>query len=1175
MTENVNKNKNLGKNIVILLLFLIPTWLIGVNIFFANSDKENSFDKGKAISLYPEAVLSINNLEQIENGFFTMHIDPQIIISPPKNKISLTMIEFAEPVPVDSSVKIYYANKKNKNLSEENSVFELLPKGSTKIILSLSPDIYTTLRYDIDIFAEWYEIEGIYVSERKRDNTLLITLIISVCIFILWILGIRTGRMDRFHEKAASLFKNNDINNTVKEGIAVNDATAAKKDTTDKYNTVVEANKTNNKETIITENVVKNKNLGRNIIILLFLLILTWLIGINIYLANSNTTENSFDKGKAISLYPEAVLSVNNCEQEENRFFTMHIDPQIIFSPPKNKISLTMIEFAEPVPVDSSVKIYYANKKNKNMNEENSVFELLPKGSTKIIISLPLDIYTTLRYDIDIFAEWYEIEGIYVSERKRDNTLLITLIISICIFILWILSIKTGRMDRFHEKATNLFKNNDINNTVKDTATIRDTTIVENTTMAKDTTVKDVIMVANTITVKANNTNKMFLIAMLLLIVLKLSLVMGNKIYPIPNAWHDDMLMYSRAVSISNGEWLGSYNNLILAKGAFFSIWLAFLHLLSVPMLIGNEILYIASCLFFIWCINNIVLNKKMLLLIFAVLLFNPATLGCLELFRIYRDGIFPALIIFVFAGTIGMFLKKDEGKKMLICSILSGIFLSAAWHTREDTFWVLPFVIVADIVIVIFILAEKKHKDNIKKYIYLILPFIILFISNLSVSSLNNIKYGRYITNDYMSKDFQGAYGALTRVTHEKFDYYNPVPEEVRMKIYQISPSFNELRPYLDEGPLEWWKDEGKKSFGWPLHDFYSWFMWALRDAVAACSYYENPQKAKEYYERLAKEVNNACDTGLLPSRTGKRATLASPFSREYIAPTLENILKTVLFVIRYDQIYYFKNNLLVDDELLLKVRDMEFYLNQLSWCKKNSVVLNGWTFDSSEDSEDIDIKIIDSKNQTVSAVITKSDSMDVYSHFNEKYKTALKARFNVKFDINSTLNYYLNISNIKGEQINILINNDLRGGSDATHIIYHIDNVFFTNKDNNTKVEKVKNIISNSLLKINKMINSYITLIGLLSLLILTSSILYRLFKRMEIYYYKEVIILWGLLLTFFARTVMIAYVHVSSFPAINVLYLSSSYPIMIIFNCISLCCIFSFVKKLFIKKQKKISQ
>jgi len=234
------------------------------------------------------------------------------------------------------------------------------------------------------------------------------------------------------------------------------------------------------------------------------------------------------------------------------------------------------------------------------------------------------------------------------------------------------------------------------------------------------------------ITMKAN---KIFLAAIVLLIVLKIALVMGQKIFPIPDARVDDGLMYSRAVSITNGNWLGDYNEFTLAKGAFFSLWLAFLNLLSVPLLIGNQILYITSCLFLIWCIKTAIPNKKILSLFFAVLLFNPATYGYYELLRVYRDGLFPTLIIFVFAGIIGMLLNRNKNKKLLLCSCIYGIGLSLAWLTREDTFWILPFVIVATVIIALFIFLVLPYYKHVITAV-LLLPMAITQAASLSYDS-------------------------------------------------------------------------------------------------------------------------------------------------------------------------------------------------------------------------------------------------------------------------------------------------------------------------------------------------------------------------------------------------------------------------------------------------------
>jgi len=386
-------NKNLFKNIIILLIFLILTWLIGISIYFANSPVRNNFNKKPAINLYPQAVLSVQNCEQTGNRFFTLHEDPQIYISPPKYKILSTLIEFAEPITIDSSVKIYYANK-NEDLSEKNSVLKLLPKGSSEVIIDLPSDIFTTLRYDIDIFGEWYEIKGIYVSKAVVINsTLFITLVISICIFVLWILGIRTGKIDTLFEKIIN------VNKKIKYSII---------------------NLVNKIYKLIND--IQNKKFY---LYLLFFIILACLIGISIYYLSAiifnAPTVNNFDKETATSLYPKAVLSMYNYEQTDNPFFTLHNDPQIFFLPPKHKVSSTLIEFVEPISNDASVQVYYTENEDGFLTDENSVVKYLQEGNSEIVINLPPGIYTSLRYDIQIIGESYEIKGIYVSEKESGQ----------------------------------------------------------------------------------------------------------------------------------------------------------------------------------------------------------------------------------------------------------------------------------------------------------------------------------------------------------------------------------------------------------------------------------------------------------------------------------------------------------------------------------------------------------------------------------------------------------------------------------------------------------------------------------------------------------------------------------------------------------------------------------
>ena len=54
----------------------------------------------------------------------------------------------------------------------------------------------------------------------------------------------------------------------------------------------------------------------------------------------------------------------------------------------------------------------------------------------------------------------------------------------------------------------------------------------------------------------------------------------------------DDELMFRAANSISAGQWLGGYDYLTLSKAMFFPVWLALLHALHLPYLVGGAALW-------------------------------------------------------------------------------------------------------------------------------------------------------------------------------------------------------------------------------------------------------------------------------------------------------------------------------------------------------------------------------------------------------------------------------------------------------------------------------------------------------------------------------------------------------------------------------------------------------
>jgi hypothetical protein len=168
-------------------------------------------------------------------------------------------------------------------------------------------------------------------------------------------------------------------------------------------------------------------------------------------------------------------------------------------------------------------------------------------------------------------------------------------------------------------------------------------------------------------------------------------------------------------------------------------------------------------------------------------------------------------------------------------------------------------------------------------------------------VDGLNYWHYGVFDNNEVKSASFLHAYGALSRIQHDKFQRFIPFPKDARLKAYSVSPAARELKGQLD-GPVgEKWTEIGCEYYAQmkPCSEILSGlFLWALRDAVAQAGYYRSAPATNAFYERLANEIDTACDDGrlaCLPSR----ATLLPPFQWKYVADSLKSaktLLRTLL---------------------------------------------------------------------------------------------------------------------------------------------------------------------------------------------------------------------------------------------------------------------------------------
>lgn len=342
---------------------------------------------------------------------------------------------------------------------------------------------------------------------------------------------------------------------------------------------------------------------------------------------------------------------------------------------------------------------------------------------------------------------------------------------------------------------------------------------------------------------------------------------------------------------LANGDWLGTYNNITLIKGPVYPIWIAFCALLGLPLLFAQNLLYIGAGWTLLSAVKKIIPSPRWLTALYVIYLFNPMIVN-----RVVREGIYPALTVFIIAGFIGLYTYQQENYwKLGLWALLSGFSLSLFLLTREEGIWLIPLVfLLISYILIQFYFSYKFSSEFFKKLFICLLPLFILFSSLQLVTALNKFYYGVNATVELKTQDFLSAYGALTRVEHPQFIRYVPVPKAVRQEIYKVSPVFKELKPHLEGKLTDIFGGPG--SHGCSLYPETcgeiagGWFLWAFREAVSWAGYY-NPLNftgkglsgtdALTYYRRLASEVNAACDTGKLKCRP-LRATLTPPFRQD-----------------------------------------------------------------------------------------------------------------------------------------------------------------------------------------------------------------------------------------------------------------------------------------------------
>lgn len=326
---------------------------------------------------------------------------------------------------------------------------------------------------------------------------------------------------------------------------------------------------------------------------------------------------------------------------------------------------------------------------------------------------------------------------------------------------------------------------------------------------------------------------------------------------------HDALNFVEHAKFILAGEWFGTYDVYTLIKQPSFPIYLAAVKEAGISLPLANQLLYALGCVVACIAVRPIIRNPLPLAAIFIAILFNPFTYSAYA-WVAFRSQLNQSLVLLVAACAAGILNRRKAPPPVLLSwSLGLGFSFAAFWLTREESIWLIPCIALVLTAQVVYSWRERRPAPA------LALPAIgllsIWFVSIEIIKTINGLVYGWPVTAERVAGEYVSAYNALARIAAPTSERHVPIPRAARAIAYRVSPAARQLESTFEGDNGRFWTRESCRADRVCDDIGGGWMEWAFRDAVAGAGYYKSAASARQFYVRLATELDAACDGGTI----------------------------------------------------------------------------------------------------------------------------------------------------------------------------------------------------------------------------------------------------------------------------------------------------------------------
>jgi hypothetical protein len=401
-----------------------------------------------------------------------------------------------------------------------------------------------------------------------------------------------------------------------------------------------------------------------------------------------------------------------------------------------------------------------------------------------------------------------------------------------------------------------------------------------------------------------------FAIGLCLIVAFRLWLVQTEEIYG--SATEFDALWYLNAAK--HWYWGSEYSWTAFARPPAYPLFVAFVHLLGLPLRIGIEFLQMGGYLALVAGLRKAGVPRAVCLLSYAVMVLHPGSFQ--QNNYTMADSLYAAFLPLALGGLLLTLLTRK-----LAHAAWTGIALALLWNTREES------ILIPALLVVFFGVALIRQRSATSSWKTAMHSWLkpagamlgILTFLILAIDAANYQTFRSFSKSELTAPSFKAVYRALLRIKPSRNQRFVSVSTEALEMAYKVSPTFAKLRPQFEGELGHNWQVPAFTTLG--VHEIGTpWFLWALRGVTANTqNLYQTPTSAKRFYRNAAREINRACDEGRIPSRY-VLSSFVDPGAIENIGYLPESFSRIAgLFLLRYEKTKAHDDTILTESQRAL----------------------------------------------------------------------------------------------------------------------------------------------------------------------------------------------------------------------------------------------------------------